>query len=319
MPLLRDQPMPGLRLHRELSEVDSECQYLPHAFVLSTTAAYGTQLGAGQPTGMEVRSRRRRPRFLPLPVAAEGYLTLQSGRPPIAWREWTTATVGRGLSPRADAAYRGTAIAGLEDALRVFELHPRQCGVALYLADALAGVFVTPHPDDYRLLHPTLLQDMYGEPLFQYAHLFPPVQDFTPRLEATKVSTVDDLRAEVARARDEWSRFHDLMAGGLLQGRVVPHRVRVLGPYTLARLVPPYALDVDNHVGEAITDAEGRIAYLTTLRLSAAQTRRGHLLSTLYAHDWNLDETAAALGTDRAGVAQRLERAGFAHLLRPGS
>jgi hypothetical protein len=61
----------------------------------------------------------------------------------------------------------------------------------------------------------------------------------------------------------------------------------------------------------------GRLAYLKTFRLSAAQTRRGHLLSRLAAHDWDLDATATALNTDRHGPALRLDRAGFGHLLRP--
>ena len=66
-----------------------------------------------------------------------------------------------------------------------------------------------------------------------------------------------------------------------------------------------------------ITDDAGRLAYLKTFRLSAAQARRGHLLSRLAAHDWNLDATAAALKTDRQGLTLRLDRAGFGHLRRP--
>jgi hypothetical protein len=41
------------------------------------------------------------------------------------------------------------------------------------------------------------------------------------------------------------------------------------------------------------------------------------LLSQLAAHDWDLDTTATALGTDREGLALRLDHAGFGHLLRP--
>jgi hypothetical protein len=74
---------------------------------------------------------------------------------------------------------------------------------------------------------------------------------------------------------------------------------------------------VDNHIGEVVTDDRGTVAYLKTFRLSAAQTRRGHLMSRLAGHDWDLDATAAALGTDRPGLVLRLDRAGFGHLLRP--
>ncbi len=69
--------------------------------------------------------------------------------------------------------------------------------------------------------------------------------------------------------------------------------------------------------GETITDDAGALVYLKTFRLSAAQTRRGHLLSQLAAHDWDLDATATTLGTDRPGLALRLDRSGFGHLLRP--
>src|SRR5690606_29868342 len=114
-----------------------------------------------------------------------------------------------------ESSYSGADVPGLDDALRVFEIHPDQCGMVLYVADALAAAFVVPHPDDYRALHPTLLQDFYGELLFQYAHLYPAVPDFTTRLDDSRVASVADLRAQLAQARADWVAFHDLMAGGL--------------------------------------------------------------------------------------------------------
>ncbi|WP_229706273.1 hypothetical protein [Micromonospora sonchi] len=85
----------------------------------------------------------------------------------------------------------------------------------------------------------------------------------------------------------------------------------------MARFLPAFNPEAENHIGETITDEAGQLAYLKTFRLSAAQTRRGHLLSQLAATDWDLDATATALGTDRDGLVQRLDRAGFGHLLRP--
>jgi hypothetical protein len=72
----------------------------------------------------------------------------------------------------------------------------------------------------------------------------------------------------------------------------------------------------ENHIGETITDEEGRLAYLKTFRLSEAQCRRGHLLSKPAENGWNMRGTAAALHTDVAALGLRLERAGFGHLLR---
>jgi hypothetical protein len=267
---------------------------------------------------MARREDKQRLRFLPLHLAMEGYLALQFGGPPIAWQEWTRHAVTRGLSPRVEASYSGATIAGLDDALRIFEIHPDQCGMVLYLADALAAAFVVPHPEDYRTLHPTLLQDFYGELLFQYAHLYPAVPEFTARLDDTGIASIADLRAQLTQARADWAAFHALMAGGLLNAqRLTVTPVQRMGRFTLSRFLPAFNPDTENHIGETITDDTGQLAYLKTFRLSAAQTRRGHLLSQLAAHDWNLDTTAATLNTDRQGLTLRLDRAGFGHLLRP--
>ncbi len=349
VPLLRAEPIVDLRLHDRLYEPSelsivhtgrrtAYISFIPHAFVATWStddtpaAAYGTQLcdpaSPGAPTGIRLAFRRRmarredkqRLRFLPLHLALEGYLALQFGGPPIAWQEWTRQAVTRGLSPRAEASYTGAAITGLDDALRIFEIHPDQCGMVLYLADALAAVFVVPHPDDYRALHPSLLLDFYGEMLFHYAQLYPAVPDFAARLDDARITSVADLRAQLAQARADWAAFHTVMAGGLLAAeRLTIKPVARMGRFTLSRFLPAFTLDGENHIGETITDDTGRLAYLKTFRLSAAQTRRGHLLSRLAAHDWNLDATAAALGTDRQGLTQRLDRAGFGHLLRPGA
>lgn len=347
VPLIRDEPITDLRLHARLLDPDAlsivrtgsrtaYLAYVPHAFVANWTddatpaAAYGTQLldpdAHAAPACIDLRFRRRmarredkqRLRFLPLHLALEGYLTLQFGGPPIAWQEWTDRAVAQGLSPRAEAAYRGAEVPGLEDALRIFEIHPGQCGAVLYVADALAAVFVVPHPDDYRALHPTLLRDLYGEQVYLYAHMYPAVADFRVRLDETRVDTIADLRAELAEAHRAWTAFHDLMAAGLLAEQELRFSaVYRMGRFRLSRFTPPFAPDAENHIGETITDGDGRLAYLKSYRLSAAQVRRGFLLARLAEHDWNLDATAERLGTDRRGLAQRLDSAGFGHLLRP--
>ncbi|MEV4823243.1 hypothetical protein [Micromonospora sp. NPDC049274] len=347
VPLLRPSPITDLRLHARLYDPDelsvvhveprrAYVSYIPHAYVATWTtdatpaAAYGTQLhdpaDTRAPSGIRLTFRRRlarredrqRLRFLPLHLAMEGYLALQFGGPPIAWQEWTRDAVTRGLSPRVEAGYTGATIVGLDDALRVFEIHPDQCGMLLYVADALAAAFVVPHPADYRALHPTLLQDFYGELLFHYAHLYPAVPDFSSRLDDTRIASIADLRAQLAQVDAEWRTFHTGLADGLLAaGRLTVTPVQRMGRFTLARFLPAFDPDADNHIGETITDETGRLAYLKTFRLSAAQTRRGHLLSQLAASDWDLDATATALGTARDSLVQRLDRAGFGHLLRP--
>src|SRR5690606_35292178 len=159
---------------------------------------------------MARKAGRNRLRFLPLQMALEGYLALHFGGPEIAWEEWARRAVAKGpsprceeaylgqegrgleealrvfeirpgqlarravakgLSPRCEEVYLGLEVRGLEEALRVFEIHPGQCGVMVYVADALASAFVTPHPDDYRALHPTLIEDLFGELVYVYGLL----------------------------------------------------------------------------------------------------------------------------------------------------
>ncbi|MCG5219815.1 ARPP-2 domain-containing protein [Streptosporangium soli] len=339
VPLERSAPIEDLRLDAKiygeepsmvsLPDKTTYTAYIPHAFVASWTddgtpaAAYGTQLGRPL-RHMSVRTHRRsarradknRLRFLPLHLALEGFLALHFGGPTIAWEEWSHRAVAHGLSPRAEEAYSGAQISGLDDALRVFEIYPRQCGLLLYVGDTLASAFVVPHPEDYRALHPTLIRDLYGELIYEYA-LFYPAGDFPAVIDETKVSSLADLRREALGHEREWAGFHDsVMAGGLLDAPETVTEIYRLGRFTLRRFLPSFERRRENHIGEMITDEAGRTAYLKTFRLSEAQRRRGHLLSRLAEHDWNLRDTATALGTDEPALGLRLERAGFGYLLR---
>lgn len=247
VPLVRRAPIEDLRLHAkvygdELSVVTLPDRslytaYVPHAFVASWTAdgtpaaAYGTQLG--QPLRhVPIRIRRRmarradkhRLRFLPLHLAIEGFLALHFGGPETAWDEWSRQALAHGLSPRIEEAYSGAEVRGLEDALKVFEIHPGQCGLLLYAGDTLATAFVVPHPEDYRALHPTLVRDMYGDLIHEYA-LYYPARDFTAELDADAIGSLADLREAAARVEREWAEFHDsVMAAGPLGApdRVTP-------------------------------------------------------------------------------------------------
>ncbi|MFJ1600682.1 ARPP-2 domain-containing protein [Streptomyces sp. NPDC088261] len=373
VPLVRAEPMPGLRLHAEiyaglgavaLDDGTEYLSYVPHGFVADWSgeetepgagqrqgqgqgpgrgdgqkagqrASYGTQLGAGRPDTVTVHRhhrmvKRRRPgkglsggaaptrcRFLPLHLALEGYLALHFGGPSVAWEEWSRQAVRQGFSPREEEAYLGLDVRGLADALRVFEIHPGQCGVLVHTADSLAAAFVVPHPDDYRALHPSLLQDLYGELVHQYAHFGPPVAEFEARISDRYVTTLADLRARAVAQERLWSETHEaVLARKLLTESYASERVYRMGPYELRRFLPPFRRGgAEQHIGELITDHKGRTAYLKTFRLSDAQIRRGHLLSVLAAHDWRLDGTAAALGTTYEELVRRIRAAGFAPLL----
>ncbi|WP_448316796.1 ARPP-2 domain-containing protein [Streptomyces sp. CO7] len=345
VPLVRDVPVEDLRLGAraydtaaglvETGPGEAYFSYVPHGFVATWTkdgspaAAYGTRLSADSDLApaevMPLRIHRRlarreakdRLRFLPLHLALEGYLALHFNGPSIAWEEWSQRAIRNGLSPRAEQAYAGAAVEGLAEALQVFEIHPGQCGVLLYAADALAAAFVVPRPDDYRALHATLLQDLYGDLVYHYAMLMPPVPEFRADLRGARIRSLADLRAAASRQEAEWAQFHgSTMAAGLLQEAYAWQRVYRLGRFTLSRFLPAFRPHAENHIGEAITDERGRIAYLKTFRLSESQIRRGHLLDRLAAHDWHLADTAADFGITEAALALRLENAGFGNLLR---
>ncbi|MGW8364506.1 ARPP-2 domain-containing protein [Streptomyces wedmorensis] len=346
VPLVRAEPVAGLRLAREVYEGWGEASvavgdgtaytsYIPHGFVADWTgtgeerAAYGTRLGGeGAPPGVAVRrpqrmaKRRRgerRLRFLPLHLALEGYLALHFGGPSVVWDDWSREALRRGLSPRAEAAYAGWSVPGLAEALRIFELHPGQCGLLLYVADSLAASFVVPHPEDYRLLHPTLVEDLYGELVHQYAHYGAPVPEFTARIRdgAGGIRTLADLRAAAREQERAWAVAHDgLMARDLLETRYAFERVYRMGSFDLYRFLPPFLRGGrEQHIGELITDHKGRTAYLKSFRLSENQIRKGHLLRRLADEDWHLGRTAGALGTSYEEVVRRIRAAGLGSLL----
>ncbi|MFI0874561.1 ARPP-2 domain-containing protein [Streptomyces parvus] len=356
VPLIREAQVEGLRLHREvyeglgagIVELDPRSHYIsyiPHGLVADwsgeedggrgpgagrQSAAYGTQFGGGDaprtiplPPVAHHRMAKRRPgdrlRFLPLHLALEGYLALHFGGPSTAWEEWSRTALRDGLSPRAEDAYLGRSVRGLADALRIFEIHPGQCGVMVYVSDALAAAFVVPHPDDYRLLHASLVEDLYGELVHQYALYGAPVADTPVRIGgAEHIRDLGELRSAARAQERAWAEAHDtLFARELVDTSYAFERVYRMKSFTLWRFLPPFVRDGGGqHIGETITDHKGQVAYLKTFRLSDAQIRRGHLLRTVAGAGWQLDRAAAALGSSREELVRRMRAAGFSALLR---
>lgn len=309
--------------------------YIPHGLVMtwsndgSVAAAYGTQLqssdgkrlGSGVHTArlthrMARREDRNQLRFMPLHMAMEGYLALHFGGPTVVWSEYSRQAVRRGLDPRSESAVSGWAIRGLDDALRVFEIHTRQVGVLVFVADALASAFVVPHPADYAALHRSLLEDFYGELLYYYGLNAQAVRHEAD-LDERKVSSLAELRRELAAMRAAWAAHHADMSRGILGRSVRSERVYRAGPFQLQRFMTSLSMTSENHLGEAIVRDSGELEYLKTYRLSAAQSKRAYLLQQLAAQHWNLDATASALGQSRQDLIERIAKAGFGYLLRP--
>ena len=341
IPLIREQPREDLRLTRRRSDavgVDvgdgtAYFSFMPHAFVLrwseagEPVAAVGAQLGPRgdrkPPRGapllhrMAKREDRDALRFMPLHLAMEGLLALHFGGPDVAWSEYSRESLSRGLSPRSERSVAGLWIAGLAEALRVFEIHDDQVGVLVFVADALASAFVVPHPDDYRELHRSLLGDFYGELLYHYGLLHRAVHSLDLELDGLTIHSLTDLRAAVEAGRRVWHQHSAVFAGGLLARTTRWQDVYRAGPFHLRRFIGELDPEAESHIGEAIVRADGELEYLKTYRLSSAQIRRAYLLERLASHDWHLGRCAEALGETLPGLLRRLKNAGFAYLLKP--
>jgi len=178
VPLLRHQIRDDLRLLRRNYNEDLTVvslpgemryfSYVPHGLVLSWTddgspvGTFGGQLF--KPDGKRLdcgcasirlmhrtikRESSHQLRLLPLHLAMEGFLSMFFSGPDIAWREYSKYALSHGLGVRMESAFSGRYINGLEDALRVFEIHAGQVGVLVFVAEALASAFVVPTPEDF--------------------------------------------------------------------------------------------------------------------------------------------------------------------------
>ena len=317
------------------SGIDREldyCSYIPDSLVMSwcnddsPVVARCTQLdyadgkkiiGGLSKAIFRTRKKidRNRLRFLPLHLAMEGFLSMFCGRPTIAWKDYSRYSRSQGLNLPWDISYGGRSILGLEDALRVFEIHQKQVGVIIFVAEELASIFVVPTPEDYRALHTTLLQDFYGELIFQYACMYQTIYPLKVTVDDDKINDLEDLRREIKQIKTSWADWQGFMASSLLERPVKAQKVYQAGAFTLQRFLTELDSDSVNHIGEAIVRDTGELEYLKTYRLSEVQSKRIHLLTKLAEYDWNLDATAAGLNISRNELIKRFKRTGLDYLL----
>ncbi|MCB9764492.1 MAG: hypothetical protein H6739_32255 [Alphaproteobacteria bacterium] len=264
---------------------------------------------------MVKREGRNQLRILPLHLAMEGLLSLYFNGPEIAWPGYAEAVLRRGLSPRVEWSLGGRGVPDLSDALGLFEILAGQVGVLVFVGDALGAAFVTPHPSDYRALHGSLIEDFFGRMLAWYG-LYDSPPEFRVRLEARRVSTLADLRAELARQEQGWADFRAFMASGLMGREVDATLVRRCGPFQLHRFLTRFedqAPDAhEHHIGEVLLRGDGQIEYLKTMRLSRGQIRRVRILRHLAAHDWHLPRAMKAwTGGGRLDTRMRGDGLGY--------
>ncbi|MDJ0595597.1 MAG: hypothetical protein QNJ72_37375 [Pleurocapsa sp. MO_226.B13] len=342
VPLLRKQPRTDLRLYKR--EYDSDISvvsvkkdiryisYVPHGLVLTWSdrhnpvAALGGQLltegkkfacGATKIELLQRMAKRETEnslRILPLHLAMEGFLSMFFGGPTIAWQDYSRQALSQGLSPRIEWSIAGRAIAYLEAALRIFEIHEHQVGVLLFVAETLASAFVVPTPEDYRALHTSLLQDFYGE-TFYYHGLYGQACHLETTIDEDKIHDFEDLEKALMRMRADWSNFQGFMARDLLNRSIQAKRIYTAGSFSLQRFITDLSLEQNNYIGEAIIDDLTHLQYLKIYGLSKAQTKRAYLLQQLDRHNWNLEHTAKAQKNTLEQLVRRMENLGFGYLI----
>lgn len=308
--------------------------YVPHGMVASWSedgtplASWGTQM-LNKKDGkvfkdvsvrvmgrMVKRLSKNQLRFLPLHLAMEGYLSIHFNGPECVWSEYSRVAISSGLDPRSEYTLPGKMIGKLEEALKVFEIHQGQTGVLLFVGDALASAFIVPHPDDYRKLHHTLIEDFYGEILYYYSLYSKEVPVLTMALPEKKISSTDDIRRSIEGIRKELGLFKkECMANSLFGRDLTVETLYKTGRFSLKRFIPELKLYSDNHIGEFIISDTGSLEYLKTYCLSKQQTKRAYFLQQLASADWNLLVAAQNCGITYEQLVDRIYKSGFDFLL----
>lgn len=352
VPVIARDPIKDLRLSRrvyeeslsivELPQDMAYWSYIPHAYVLEYSpdgealAMTNTMIQKGNGDGKrwktipvrilkrmarrERHGRGHRLRFLPLHLAMEGLLAEHFNAPSIDWRDdYRRAAISHGLSPRSTRIAPGAAIDGLEEALRIFEIHRNQVGLLLFSAEALTTAIVYPNPADYRHLHRSLLEDFFSEVIAYYYSYLPYLAADFGLPAAEGLSSWADLQAALKARRGELDDFQRLMAAGVLARPVRLREVQGIGPYKLQRFVSDLDSDetLDAHMGEVILGPERRLAYLKTCALTPAQIRQARLLELLDRHLWQLKAAATSLNMSLDDFVLKLDSAGLGRLLQP--
>jgi len=260
------------------------------------------------------RETGNRFRMLPLHTALDGFLANYFSGPDVAWKSLTDRFLRHGLDPRMERFLPGRAIHGLEEALRLFEIHDRQVGVLLFVNEVLASVFITSHPDDYRHLHKALLEDYYGN-LFMHLFAFAG-ETHRLSLDGSRAHSLADLESLLVDARDEQARFEIRQAAGLLGRGVSGRSIRETYRYRLFQFATGFDERYEQHIGEMICRDDGQLAYMKTFRLDREQVRRANLLERLAAHDWSPHHLAGTMGLEMKALKKRFTAVGLGWLFK---
>ncbi len=314
--------------------------YIPHGLIVShghnasdASVAWQTQLGhADKKRDMCVAPKLHKMvkrlgpgalRMLPMHMALEGFLTLHFGGPDVAYNYYSKRSLRYGLSPRVEYGITGTTIPDLGPALAKFEIHKNQCGVLIYVGDALASAFVVGHPKDYVRLHQSVLEDLYAELFWYYGLMYRHLQ--TWQLDIKNTASIHDLaslKSAYHHALEELHTFEVMDIGReLIQRELRKEKLYSFSNFVLER----FMTDIEdteqeiNHIGERITSKQGELMYLKTFRLSSQQVEKARLLKLLADHQWDLYLASVHGKMSAMQLKDRIVKAGFGYVLRHGA
>ena len=336
VPVLRKAPTGDIRLHQRGHQKDSVAStygganfysYLPRAFVLNwesdgeTVATSETHLQGRGAVSMgrlwkRPKGRKKSLQFLPQSLAIEGFLVQHFKGPNVAWLDYRREVRRGNLGVRVERTVPGWYLAGLREALRLFEFSPRQVGSLLFLDEELINVFVTPHPEDYARLHESLLQDLYADILVHYGYLREHAPHF--HLDASRVESLQDLKMAFQAAQESLLSDESFRLS-ILEGRELESRkLCKAGPFSVIRFVTKLESN-HNYCGEVICRSDETVEYMKLYRLSRSQSHRLRMLQALHNADWDLSNAASEVGVASAEqVARQLVNCDLGYLLNPG-
>ena len=257
-------------------------------------------------------------RFLPLHLAMDSFMSEYFKGFDIKWEEYSRKGTKFGLSPRSEKSIFSNQVIGLENALRVFELHKNQVGVILFVGDSLASVFIVPNPYDYKYLHYSLIKDFYGEIIYFNSLYVNQVKPFEVKFNEKNINKISDFKIELDRIKKELGSFYSEMSNNIIKREVSYKKIYKFKKYSMEYFVTNEIEKYDEHyIGEAIFDENENINYMKLFRLSNEQVKRFSLLKLLDDNLWNLEQTAKSKNTTKENIILQIDKLGFAHILQP--
>ena len=339
VPVIKNTLNSSLRVKREmldnphqqvqLDEHSAYRSYIPHGFVFdygSTEKKHSEKKLEKEPLRLVQRitgkkKKAKKIRVLPFHMAMEGFLSIAFSPPKTAHAELSDFARKHGLGFRCEWSCDSSQIPGLHRAMQIFEIHEKQVGMLLFVNNSLSSSFIVSHPDDYRKLHFTLLQDSYSELIAHYSELPAAELDYSISISdhsaaVKKITSIDALERsyrEACRLRDQYVR--DLTKSLFNK----PIRQKPLFKLSGASLFS-FHNDLKNclgsdeaHIGEALIE-KGKIQYLKSYRLSSKQLEKGAFLQILEESNWSPQAVRWKLNLDKNAWQRKIQKLGLSYL-----